>query len=286
MQERLAKAKIEPERLALPYHGTRGEVDAALDDLIRGLKLWPIWTALALQEVRRRYRRTLIGPYWTSLSYAILIGAMAVVFANLWNMKLSDYLPYLASGFIAWIFIATIAADGCTVFVTSEGLLKNSTLPYSLFVYAMVMRNLIVLVHHLSVYAIIVCIFHNILSWNMLLVFPALALILVNGIWVGLGLGIVVARYRDMQQIVTSGLQILLFITPVFWPVEGVAGRVRYLLVEPNIAYHAVSLLRLPLLGKAPSMLDWGLMIGVTIVGWAAVFYMFVRLRRYLSFWI
>jgi ABC-type polysaccharide/polyol phosphate export permease len=253
---------------------------------MRGLALWPIWTNLALQEVRRRYRRTLIGPYWTSLSYAILIGAMAVVFANLWQMKLADYLPYLASGFIAWIFIATIVADSSTVFITSEGLLKNSTLPYSLFVYAMVMRNLIVLAHHLSVYAIIACIYPDILNWNLLLALPAVALLVLNGVWVGLGLGIVVARYRDMQQIVASGLQILLFITPVFWPVEGVTGRVRYLLVEPNIAYHAVSLFRLPLLGKAPSLLDWGFMIVVTIIGWAVVFFMFVRLRRYLAFWI
>lgn len=285
MHELLMTGKAEPIRLAMPFTGTRGEIRAALDDLMRGLRLWPIWTTLALQEVRRRYRRTLIGPYWTSLSYAILIGAMAAVFANLWHMKLADYLPYLASGFVAWIFIATITAEGCSVFVTSEGLLKNSTLPYSLFIYAMVTRNLIVLAHHLSVYAIIACIYNDVLTWNMLLVIPALALIVLNAVWVGLALGMIVARYRDMQQIVASGLQILLFITPVFWPVEGVTGRVRYFLVEPNVAYHAVALLRLPLLGKAPSMLDWGVMIVVTIVGWAAVFFMFVRLRRYLAFW-
>jgi ABC-type polysaccharide/polyol phosphate export permease len=273
-------------RKSVPYAGASGEFKGAFEDLRRGLKMWPIWTTLALQEVKRRYRRTLIGPYWTSLSYAILVAAMAAVFANLWNMKLADYLPYLASGFVAWIFIQTIVSESCTVFVTSEGLLKNSTLPYSLFVYAMLTRNFIVLLHHLTVYAVIVCIYHQVLNWNFLLAIPALGLLLLNGAWVGLGLGIVVARYRDVQQIVASIMQILLFVTPVFWPVAGVTSQVRFFLVEPNIAYHAVSLLRQPLLGQAPSLTDWGIMIGVTVVGWSAVFYMFARVRRYLAFWI
>lgn len=286
MQKQRMNADHATVRFSGPYTDTQGEIQAALDDFLRGLSMWPIWTTLALQEVRRRYRRTLIGPYWTSLSYAILVGAMAVVFANLWHMKLSDYLPYLASGFIGWIFIGTIVADSCTVFITSEGLLKNSTLPYSLFVYTMLMRNLIVLLHHMSVYAIVLLIFHDALNWNILLIFPALALIVLNGVWIGFALGILVARYRDLQQIVASALQILLFITPVFWPVEGVTGHVRYFLVEPNIVYHTVSLLRLPLLGKAPTLLDWGSVVAFTIVGWTVVLYMLVRFRRYLAFWL
>jgi ABC-type polysaccharide/polyol phosphate export permease len=286
MQESSMAVDDGPVRTSAGYAGARGEYRAALNDLRRGLALWPIWTSLAFLEVRQRYRRTLIGPYWTSISYAILIGAMAIVFSNLFHMNLAEYLPYLASGFIAWIFITSIVNDSSTVFVTSEGLLKNTALPPSLFVYAMLLRNSITMLHHLSVYAIIALIYLDVFSWNYLLVIPALFLIVLNGAWIGLGLGIIVARFRDVQQIVSSAIQILMFITPVFWPVEGVTERVRYFLVEPNIAYHAIAILRQPLLGKAPTLLNWEIMIALTIVGWTLVFLLFARLRRFLPFWI
>jgi homopolymeric O-antigen transport system permease protein len=273
-------------RRSMPYTGTRGEMEATLEDFIRGLQMWPIWTRLAWQDVTRRYRRTLIGPYWTSLSYAILIGAMALVFSNLWHMKLSDYLPYLSSGFIAWIFITTIILDGCNVFVMSEAMLKNSILPTSVYIYAMLAKNVLVMGHHLSVYAIILLVYLDVMNWRYLLILPALAIILLNGVWLTLALGIVVARYRDVQQVVASVVQIMLFITPIFWPVKGISGTIRYFLVEPNILYHAVSLLRLPLMGQVPTLLDWGVMIAVTLGGWAVTFLVFARYRRYLAFWI
>jgi lipopolysaccharide transport system permease protein len=150
----------------------------------------------------------------------------------------------------------------------------------------MLLRNSITMLHHLSVYAIIALIYLDVFSWNYLLVIPALFLIVLNGAWIGLGLGIIVARFRDVQQIVSSAIQILMFITPVFWPVEGVTERVRYFLVEPNIAYHAIAILRQPLLGKAPTLLNWEIMIALTIVGWTLVFLLFARLRRFLPFWI
>ncbi len=223
MHKRLTITDGGPVRRSTALGGARTEALAALDDIRRGLALWRVWTSLAILDVRRRYRRTLIGPYWTSLSYAILVGSMAVVFSNLWNMKLADYLPYLSSGFIAWMFIMSIASEGCSVFVSSEGMLKNSTLPYSSYVFSMLLKNIIVMLHHMSVYAVIALVYLDVFNWNYLLVFPALFLILLNGAWLGLGLGIVVARYRDVQQIVTSALQIVLFITPIFWPVDKVS---------------------------------------------------------------
>ncbi|MGH6661365.1 MAG: ABC transporter permease [Rhodospirillales bacterium] len=254
-------------------------------DIVEGLKNWRLWHRLGWIEMRRRYRRTVIGPFWTSLSMAIFAVAVGLIFSTLWRMRVGDYLPFLTSGLATWILISTVMTEGCNVFVSAEGLLKQTPLPYSVFVYLNIWRNLIVFAHNLGVYVIIALIFSVPVNANTLLVVPGIMFFAVNGVWVTLLLALVSSRYRDVQPMVSSLLQIAMLITPIFWPPEQI-GDIRPFVVEPNIIYHFVDIIRAPLLGKAPLALSWIIVAVTTVVGWTVAFMVYSRYRKRIVFWI
>ena len=257
----------------------------ALTDIAESIGHWRLWGRLGFMEIRRRYRRTVLGPFWTTLSMAILIGMMGFLFATLWKMDIKEYLPYLATGFIAWLPVAAIIAESCSVFVSAESTLKQIRLPLTLFVFIVVWRNMIVMGHHFLIYFVIVLIFPVPVNWNTLLVVPGLLLLWINGIWIGLMVGAVGARFRDVQPLVASMLQVLLFITPIFWPPEQLGRRAVYI-VDPNLLYHIINVIRAPLLGTAPEPLSWYVVLGMTVVGWTTTLLMFDRIRRRLPYWL
>ena len=98
--------------------------------------------------------------------------------------------------------------------------------------------------------------------------------------------GMIVARYRDVRQVMMNLLQILLFVTPVFWSPDQVGRRFGQWFVTPNLLFHYVDILRSPLLGRAPAVLTWEMVLLSTIAGWAITFWTYSRFRRRLAYWL
>src|ERR1700730_859523 len=90
----------------------------ARDDIFDGLRAREIWSRLGWQEVRRRYRRTVFGPFWATLSLGIFIGAISIVWAPLFNADLRTYLPYLTAGMVSWSFVSSTIIEGCSSFTS------------------------------------------------------------------------------------------------------------------------------------------------------------------------
>src|SRR5437762_11454589 len=91
-------------------------------DLIDGLKRYDLWGRLGWLEVKRRYRRTVIGPFWSSISLAIYVIAVGILGSGLWNQSVNEYLPFLVSGMLAWMFVSTIVTESCGLFINGSDL--------------------------------------------------------------------------------------------------------------------------------------------------------------------
>src|SRR3712207_563712 len=97
-----------------PHSGTfrqTSQFELALADIVEGLKRWPLWVTLGWQDIRQRYRRSMLGPFWLTISMGILIGVVGVLYAALFRQDISVYLPYLAAGLMTWGLISTILLD-------------------------------------------------------------------------------------------------------------------------------------------------------------------------------
>ncbi len=257
----------------------------SLVDIFAGARMYPMWGRIGWAEIRRRYRRTIFGPFWSSISLAIFTVSMGLVWANLWKIDPHEYLAFLSSGLLVWVLLTSFMTDGCVIFISSETLIKQLPVTYSMLVYALIWRNLIIFGHNLLIYIPTFLYSGAAPNWNMLLIVPGLALLCFNGMWIALLLGILCARYRDIQQVVSSLIQISMFVTPIFWSPSQLAGRVVYL-VDANLLYHYVAIVREPMLGHAPSAWSWEYVLIVTVIGWSAALYLFSRFRSRIAYWL
>lgn len=259
----------------------------ALRDIIDGLKHWPIWLMLAYQDIKLRYRRSVLGPFWLTLSMAITVYSMGFLYSHLFHIELAHYFPFLVAGMLGWSLISTVVIETIDGLVTSDGFIKQIKLPYTLYIHRIVTRNVIIFFHNMLVIVPIYLIFHANVSVNIktLLVIPGLLVIYFNAISYGLILGMIGARYRDVSQIIKSLVQVVFFITPVMWSADVLKGVNRYI-ADANPFYSFLELIRAPLLGTVPTALNLSMVAAVSLFGGFVAYKMLVKYRSRIVYWL
>ena len=256
----------------------------ALSDLVQGARAHHLWYLLGWRDIRQRYRRSLLGPLWLTLSMGALVGALGFLYGMLLGVETAGYMPFLALGFIVWALISGVITDGCQVFINAESIIKQVGLPLSVHVYRLLWRNLLILFHNALVFVVVAAVFGGWPGWAGLLALPGLVLLCLNGLWVALLLGIVSARFRDVPPIVASIVRICFFVTPIIWMPELVPARATVLEVNPF--YHLVEVVRAPLLGEVPGLSSWIAVLCMTVGGWVLAFAFFRRYRWRIAYWV
>jgi ABC-2 type transport system permease protein/lipopolysaccharide transport system permease protein len=253
-------------------------------DMATGLKRWPLWASLAWMDVRQRYRRSILGPFWITLSLGIMVLGLGVVYGALFNQDLHAYLPYLATGYIVWGLISTLLTESPYVFIVAHDTIKQIPFPLSTFVYRMVVRNLIVLAHNLLVYLVVILVFGINPGLACLLALPGLLLIGLNGLGFGFFLGLVSARFRDIPQLVINASQLIFFVTPILWHRETIQSRAWVASLNPFT--YLVDIVREPMLGHIPSAFTWEISGAVTFLNLAVSIIIFARYRWRIPYWL
>lgn len=189
----------------------------ALSDIFSGLRQHRLVHELSLNDIKQRYRRTVLGPLWISLSIAATILGLGLLFGVIFNQKNAVYLPYLAVGILFWTFISAIITEGGDSFISMHNVIKQISLPYSLYVFRVIYRNLIMLAHNLFVAMIIFYLLDIQILYPTIQVIPQVILGVLNLFWIVLALAVISTRYRDITPIVTNGLQLFFYLTPIIW---------------------------------------------------------------------
>ncbi|MDB5406886.1 MAG: transporter permease [Rhodospirillales bacterium] len=240
---------------------------------------------MAMQDTRLRYRGSLLGPFWLTLSTGIMIGAMGVIYPRLFHVDVATYLPFLATGLVVWQLVSTLISDGCSTFMAAQGIILQAPMPFSVHAYRLVYRNFITFAHNFAIVPIVLIVLpQKAISWEIFSIIPALILLAVNGVWLSILLGMASARFRDIPPIVSNFIQVLFFVTPIFWPPDAL-GDFRTL-AEINPLFSAVDVVRAPLLGLSPAPYSWISLIVVTILGCCVTFVTFARFRSRIAYWI
>jgi len=256
----------------------------AVGDIRNGWERRDLWVTLGMHDIRQRYRRSVIGPFWITISMGIMVAALGLLYGKIFKIVLSEYLPYLASGFIVWGFISSLILDGAKAFITAEGVIRQLAAPLSIHAYKIIWTNLIIFAHNILIFVVVALWFDINPGWGVLLAIPALLLLILNGLWVAILLGLLSARFRDVPLIVGSVVQVMFFITPIIWKPSMLPERA--LLLDLNPFYHMVAILRDPLLGQAPHLTNWIAAVLVTLVGWGLALYFYTGYRWRLTYWV
>lgn len=254
-------------------------------DFIEGIRKWRIWLLLGWQDIRIRYRRSVLGPFWITLSMGVIICTMGVLYGHLFKVNLAEYLPFLATGMLAWSFISVMLLESPSIFVDSQTFIKQVKLPYSIFIMRMLTRNTIIFLHNILIVIPILLYFKVHLNFSLLFLIWGVFVILFGVFFYGLMLGCLNGRYRDINPIVASLVQILFFLSPIMWPPQNLPQKYTYLVKFNPIAQY-VALIREPLLGHIPSWYTVFFTFTVSFLGMVMAFKFFARVRHRVVFWL
>ncbi|OGT55967.1 MAG: ABC transporter [Gammaproteobacteria bacterium RIFCSPHIGHO2_12_FULL_42_10] len=261
--------------------------DLAWVDIKEGLTHWRIWLLLAYQDIKLRYRRSILGPFWITLSMAITVYSMGFLYGHLFRTDLNQYYPFLVAGMLAWAFISTVITEQTEAFIGAENYIKQIKLPYTLYIHRIVTKNIIIFFHNILVMLPIYFIFHESIKINFytLLLIPGFLVLYFNAMTYGLILAMTCARYRDVSQLVKSLIQIVFFLTPVMWS-PAVLPPNKQFLISLNPFYSFLELIRAPLLGVAPTFFHLAIVLGATILGAFFAMRLFVPHRSRIVYWL
>lgn len=234
-----------------------GALRGAWRDLADGTRAWELWLTLAWYDVLLRYRRSMLGPLWITISMGLMLLGMGPLYSMVFDVPLRRFFPYVTLGIIFWQFIATTLNEGCTCISAGGRYLKQAPVPVSTFVWRVVARHVIQTAHH-AVLFVPVAIWSGITPTPAMLAFVPGFLLLVGFLHAACTVcGIVCARFRDMIQVVASLLQMSMFLTPVFWYPEGDAARSRIIAYNPFVPL--LEVVRRPLLGEQVEPRSWAI---------------------------
>lgn len=265
------------------------QINPALQELLSLARGWRIWFRLAWDDIRLRYRRSSIGPFWITISMAIRIYFMGFLYGHLFKIDISSYFPFLASGIITWTTAATLLSESSNVFIESESYLRNIQIPYLYLVMRVIIRNIIIFVHNIVAYIPILIYFYselNDFNWlNVLYFLPNLIIIIIDSVLIGSILAIVGTRFRDMPLIVDSLIQVIFFISPIMW-LPSLLPEKYQLFVLLNPFYHIINAVRAPLLGQSVELISYLVLAVITAVSFIGYFYLMNRCKYRIIFWL
>ena len=270
------------------------DVFAAIADMALGVGQWRTSYKLGLQDIELRYKRSLLGPFWISAALVATILALAYVFSGVFPAtQFSSYIAYIGAGLLTWQFIQALVNEACNSVTEHTSYLQNVRMPMTTIAGRIVFRNAIVFAHHLFAVLGLLALFalydqdpqggmsfEPILLWAL----PGAGLILLIGYFLVMMLGPICARFRDVPLVISSALQVLFFLTPIFWIPGDSTHDPRFYLANPF--YHLIQLVRAPILGEMATPLNWTFSLWVCAVIGVLALVSVASTRKRLALWL
>ena len=252
-------------------------------DIVEGFRNKRLWITLGWQDIQHRYRRSVLGPIWITLSMSVMIYTLGFIYGGLFKMDLSKYFPHIATGILLWHFIAGMIQEEIDAFIECAHYIKQIKLPFTTYILRVIVRNYVVFAH--NVIAIIPLLIYFRIPTQIYLVFLSLTLVGVCAFSYGIVLAMLGARFRDIKPIIQNILQIVFYVTPIMWMPEMLPERYSFV-VKINPFHQLIELIRAPLLGRFPSGYSLVASLIITALGIIMMFWLFRRARHRIAFWV
>ncbi len=261
-----------------------GVPTTTIGDLDASLKSWKLWNLLAWNDLNRQYGRSLLGLLWVPLFTALFIGAFTLIFSILNGEPPNTFALYVASGYIIWIFMSESLVEGAGMFSQSRAMLLNSLIPRSLPVFRLIQRNVLRLCLNLTVLVGVFVVFFMPVNASMLLALVGLVVIVVTTFFAAFSCAILGARFEDLRLVISIGMRLLFFLTPIMWKSERMGAYQKFLIFNPF--GHYIELVRAPLEGRAIPDVTLMVVAGCSILAGLVAVALFSSARPKLVHWV
>lgn len=264
----------------------QNKIQHAFRDIFESRKYASLIHILGWQDMRNRYRRSLLGPFWLVASMGLQIATICLIMGPMFRVSPDQYVPYVCAGLIVWGLIVSMITESCQSFISQSTMIRQTAAPLFTYVARVAWRNTLMFSHNLIIYPIALWLAGAHTNLNALLAVPGFFLVIINLAWMGLILAICSARYRDLQKTIDSIIPIMMFVTPIMWKPEMMPIHLAAKVLQMNPFYWMIDLVRLPIMGGVPPGKVWIAASLVAVIGWAAGLVLFARSRDRIVYWL
>lgn len=183
---------------------------------------------LVRRDIKLKYRRSVLGIFWSFLEPLGTMVVLTIVFSTLFN-RIENYPVYLLTGLLVYQFFAGGTNGAMRSMISNAGILKTIYIPKYLYSLSAIFSNFVTYLLSLIVLFMVMAITH--VNFTMYIVFaslPILALLLLT-IGVGLIMATINVFFRDVQYLYGILLLMLMYLTPIFYPPEIVPDSFRFI---------------------------------------------------------
>lgn len=252
----------------------------------RKLKMSLVFNAmyLAWSDTRARYSKSVLGPFWLTLSNLISILGLSIVWSTLLKQDMRTFVPLITVGMIIWQLVSGSITESTTTFIRQAQVIRNVSMPTWFFVVRSMTRQVINLLHNLVIVVGVVWYFHVPLTVITWLAVVGVLLVILNLVWITYVLGLLGARFRDLEYTIASLMPLLFFVTPVIFRANNLPISMRIIWLNP-LSYF-IEVVRSPVYSEVPSLRTYAVMIGLLIFGVGLSWVLNRRYRHRLAFWL
>lgn len=239
-----------------------------LDYVIELKKYRDVYFQLVRQQLILRYRRTVFGYLWTLLNPILMMTVTAVVFASLFKVDLKTFAIFLFAGMIPWNCFNGAVTQSAAAYINNESLIKKIYLPRIIFPLSVSTGVLIDSLLSFVALFIIMLLIGATVSLSLLFIPVAYLLLFFFSFGIALIFSIATVFFRDLQYVISIGMQALFFLTPILYKSDALEGKVGWVVnINPVAVY--VELFRAPLYTAA--LPDISVMINALLLSMASM---------------
>jgi ABC-type polysaccharide/polyol phosphate export permease len=223
-----------------------------LSEFSGAAKLWRVWLHMGVQDVKSRFKSSVLGPAWILINLGAVIGAVGLIYGQLFHQPMNEFLPFLTLGLVIWTFISSSLTEGAMAFVVAEGYIKQFPFPKPIYLYRAMVPYTIVFSIGLVIFFAVELVYQRPLGAGTLWAIPAFVLFLLINFLHLVIVAHVGVRFRDLPHLLGSLIQILFYLTPVIFTPTMLRERKLDFVFVFNPLYYIIEIVRYPLLNNAP----------------------------------
>lgn len=216
-----------------------------LADLAELARYRQVLEELIKRDIKLRYKRSVLGLLWTMLNPLLVMSVTTIVFSDVFKSSIDHFPIYLLSAWSVWNLFLQSTNAACTSITGVGVLMRRIYVPPALFPLASVGSAVVNLLFSLVPLGILVVLSGGHLTWALLFLPVAIALTATFSYGVSLLLATVTVFFQDMVHLYQAVLMLLMYLTPLFYPVEIVPDEWLFV-VMLNPLYYFVALFRAP----------------------------------------
>ena len=253
-------------------YDSQKRISPAVEELLSTILYRDLIYQLIRRDIVARYKRSVLGVFWTMLQPLGMMVVMSIVFSTLFS-RIEGYVAYLLSGLIAWSFFSQTTTSAVHQIITGSTLLKRIYVPKTSFSVSSVGTGLVNLVLSLIPLLLIMFFIKRPITWAFLFIPIPILLLAAFSLGICLTLSTLAIQFPDVKEMYQIILQAWMYLTPIIYPQDIIPAAYRHLILYLNPMYYLIEMFRIPIYnGSLPPMdiLFGGASLAITtlIIGW------------------